>query len=611
MNYLLVMPSGISRSQDQYFHVFSVGIAYISACLKNAGFRVFTANLDFLGGDTYSIMEDLLLSNDIDVVGTGGLSRDCNKVRELLQIARTINPNVITVVGGGLISADPEPAMHVLDADIGVIGEGEETMCQLASALDNGLAYYNIPGLIFKNKNNGLTITEPRKQAAPLDSIPFPDYDGFDYSKFVDATGIAVIACSRSCTHACTFCYRPAGQKYRQRSLKDIMNEIDVQISRYHPKVVVLTDNVFASSKQRVLEFCESIKERNISWGCSLHVSDVADLDMLEQMKAAGCCSINYGLESGDNSVLKSMRKGSTVEQIERALENIWKADIHLQANFIFGDINETKETMTNTINFFNKHKTKFLFCLDPIIAFPGSRIYKYACNNGFIKSKEQFLRDNCPVINISKLTDTEFKEMLSLITELRLSPRVPVGSYDIDRIESDGQCRIEYSCRKCGIHRYVDLQFWYSVDIICPSCGAVNHVDPLGKALHLPDVFFANLCADETVALWGAGGIYSKLIHKYGPLSSKTFSLVDSNTSLQGLTIFEKKVDSPDLIAAKSIRTVIITALSRKYDIYDILRSNYPSVERILIPDFDITKEGIVPILQPFNGRQQAMMND
>jgi hypothetical protein len=500
--------------------------------------------------------------------------------------------------------------MHVLEADIGVIGEGEITICELAGALDNGLAYNKIPGLIIKDSNNVLNTTPIRKEAPPIDSLPFPDLDGFDYASFVKATGLAVIACSRSCTHACTFCYRPAVQKYRQRSLGNIFMEIDSQISGYHPKVISLNDNVFASSKQRVLEFCEQIKERNISWVCSLHVSEAADLDMLQQMKAAGCCSVNYGLESADNSVLKSMRKGSTVEQIERALDNIWKADIHLQANFIFGDINETKETVTNTITFFHKHKTRFQFCLDPIIAFPGSRIYKYACSNGLIKDREEFLRNNCPVINISKLSEPDFKEMLGLITELRLSCRVPNGSVHIVNIRNNGECEVECSCRKCGVQRSIVLQFWYSRDLVCESCGTVNHVDPFENALHLTEPFFAHLPLTETVVLWGAGGIYCKLIQKYDFLSSKRFLLVDANKSQQGLSLCKKEILSPDVISQNNIKTVVVTALSRKDEIYATLRSSYPSVEQPLIPSFNITKEGIVPVLEPLNDRPSTTIN-
>ena len=145
MNYLLVMPKKLSTGASTTSIIFPLGIAYVSAALKQAGYRAFTANLDFPEGDNYSILRELMLANHIDVVCTGGLSLDCHKIREVIDIARKINPKIITVVGGGIISSDPETAMRVLDADIGVIGEGEHTMCELANALDNGETYGNVP----------------------------------------------------------------------------------------------------------------------------------------------------------------------------------------------------------------------------------------------------------------------------------------------------------------------------------------------------------------------------------------------------------------------------------------------------------------------------------
>ena len=126
------------------------------------------------------------MANHIDVVCTGGLSLDCHKIKEVIDIARKINPKIITVVGGGIISSDPEIAMRVLDADIGVIGEGERTMCELAHALDNGETYSDVPGLIYRDANHALIKTTPRKEIADLDSIPFPDFDGFNYGQWVE-----------------------------------------------------------------------------------------------------------------------------------------------------------------------------------------------------------------------------------------------------------------------------------------------------------------------------------------------------------------------------------------------------------------------------------------
>ncbi|HYA42715.1 MAG TPA: radical SAM protein, partial [Syntrophobacteraceae bacterium] len=596
MNYLLVMPK--SLASIEHFNIFPIGLAYVSASLKSCGFSVYTANLDYVEGDTDSALNKLITDNDIDVICTGGLSRDCHKLREIIDTARRIKSDIISIVGGGVISSDPQPAMRVLGADIGVIGEGEITICELARALDNDQPYESISGLIYRDKNNGLVTTSPREEIADIDSIPFPDFEGFDYEKWVKSANAGLILTDRSCPFNCTFCYHPTGSKYRQRSLDNIFKELDYQVQRYGIETVGLSSELFSINKDRVIDFCNRIMKHHISWGCCLRVPDV-DADLLSRMKASGCVNVCMGLESADNSILKSMRKNITVEQIERALTLTHEAGINIESGFIFGDINETKETVANTLNFWHRHKDVHYMNLTMIYVFPGSYLYRYACERGIIKDREQFLRDGCPLINVSKLTDSEYRDVTSLITELRLHPHVPVKSSQIASIESGGECNTESFCRKCGAPSETSVMFWYGKEIRCPACGLINFVDPFQNALHLEDAFIAQLPVDRNIVLWGAGGVYYKLMGKYPVLASDRFLLVDKNPAQQGLTICGKKIHSPDIIVQDNIRTVVITALSRKEEIRATLESDYHTVEIVLVPDFDILELGIVPVLK------------
>lgn len=530
MNYLLVMPKKLSTGANTTSIIFPLGIAYVSAALKQAGFHVFTANLDFPEGDIYSILQEVMLANSIDVVCTGGLSLDCHKIKEVIDTARKINPKIITVVGGGIISSDPETAMRVLDADIGVIGEGERTMCELARAIDNGEKYGNVQGLIYRDTHT-LIRTTPRKEIADLDSIPFPDFDGFNYGQWVSFFGGAgALLSDRSCPFRCTFCFHPTGEKYRQRSLDNIFKEIDHQVQNYHLTSIGLTSELFATAKQRVLEFCDRIRSYNISWSCCLRVPDV-DSDLLRKMRESGCNLVCYGLESADNSILKSMRKGITVEQIKRALDLNYEAGISSEAsNFIFGDINETAETVATTMKLWWQYNRKTHINLSLIQTYPGTYLYEYACKNGIITDKEQFLRNGCPIINVSKLSGDEFHELTSLIAELRMHPHVPAESLQIMEMQENGNCKIEYVCRKCGTRNFTNARFWYTETCHCSSCGIKNEVDAFEVASCDQDAFFANLPADSTVALWGAGGIYYKLIHQYSGLAAERFPLLDVN---------------------------------------------------------------------------------
>jgi len=600
MNYLLVMPKDLSTGASTTSKMFPLGIAYVSASLKQGGYSVYTANIDFPERDTYSVLQEMLTKHQIDVLCTGGLSLDCHKIKELLDIAQEIKPEIITVVGGGIISSDPETAMRVLDPDVGVIGEGEITMCELAHALNNDNSIKDVPGLIYWDKERTLITTSRRKEIKDLDSIPFPDLDSFNYGEWVNSFGgSGMILSDRSCPMRCTFCFHLAGEKYRQRSIDNIFAEIDYQYKKYGLNHLVLNSELISTNKQRVEEFCERIKKYNITWSGCLRVTCV-DAELMHKMKDSGCYEICFGLESADNSVLKSMRKNITVEQIANALDLAYEVGIHTDAcNFIFGDINETTETVKNTLDFWWRYNYKTHINLNRIQTFPGTYLYEYACKNGIITDKEKFLKDGCPVVNVSRLNETEFHELTSLITELRLHTHVPAKTVHIEDISENGCCRLDFSCRRCDSKNFTQSLFWHTETCKCTHCGAKNEVDTIRGAFWDQEVFFSNLPTNSSIGLWGAGGIYYKLIHNLNELKSDRFILIDANTEWKGLSICNKIINSPQTLDNDNMQTVIITALSRKDEIYANIRSNYPSVKQILIPAFDITPKGIVPVLR------------
>jgi DNA-directed RNA polymerase subunit RPC12/RpoP len=234
------------------------------------------------------------------------------------------------------------------------------------------------------------------------------------------------------------------------------------------------------------------------------------------------------------------------------------------------------------------------------ISVFPGSFLYKYACETGIIQDRQKFLLDGCPLVNVSKLTQEEYRDLTSRITELRLHPHVPAGKVTIHAINPDGECETEFICRKCGVATKLMASFWFGREIRCPACGLTNFIDPFQDARHLPEDFYAHLPDDRSIVLWGAGGIYYKLMQKYASLSSPRFILVDANPSLHGLSICNKEVHAPGFISQANIQTVIITALSRKHEIQATLREKYPSVKNFLIPSFDLKDDRVVPVLRP-----------
>jgi hypothetical protein len=174
-------------------------------------------------------------------------------------------------------------------------------------------------------------------------------------------------------------------------------------VSRYQIDYLCLADELFARKPERMKAFCEGMRRHGIRWWAQFRVDDVTP-DMMGVLKDGGCDIMSFGLESADNRVLRSMRKGTTVEQIERALKMVYDAGISMEGAFIFGDLAETWETAQNTLQWWREH-AQYKINLNVISVYPGSHLYQYACEHGIIRDRVQFLRDGCPHVNVSKLT--------------------------------------------------------------------------------------------------------------------------------------------------------------------------------------------------------------
>lgn len=597
MNYLIVMPKGSSRGETTNSVIFPMGTAYISAYLKSKNHAVHTANLEYANASTEDALAALIQQHDIDAICIGGLSRDYQKIHEVVATAKLLKPQIHTIVGGGIISADPEPAMRAIDADIGIIGEGELTMGELAKALDTGTSYENILGIIYR-RGDDLVTNSARSEIKDLDALPFPDLKGFDYARYVKDTGGGLIVGSRSCTHKCTYCFHPSGQVYRQRSLDNIFQELDYQYTNFGVRSFGFSDELFASKKSRVKDFCERIKKYNVSWAVGLRVRNV-DLEMLKQMKDSGCATICYGLESADNTVLQSMRKNITVEHINNALDLTYEAAINVDCQFIFGDIMETPESVERTLAFWRKENQRTQINLNMIIAYPGTFLYKYACDNGIITDREQFLKDGCPLVNVSKLTNEEYQALFSRTEELKLHSHTLAKAIDIREIDDHGVCSVDVKCRRCNHGFTHTLPFWFKVAVNCPNCNLNNEIEPISAADVSISRFTRNLPTAGEVVIWGAGGIYYKLSELFPFFNNSRFSLVDSDRKKQGLSLCGHTVEDPRIILAKSIEVVLVTAVSRIQDIYSEIIANYPSVKAILVPSHEYTQGRVIPTLE------------
>ncbi len=427
-NVLLVVPRYFSTPVCGY--IMPLGILYVSSALKESGVcNVFTLNLNHQEEDDRIVLERIIKENNIDIVGSTGISGQFIEVYPLFKLIKQIKPDIITLIGGGMVTADPIPVMDAFEglADYGAIGEGEVTDAELIHALAHGIDPATVKGLIFKRDGEWL-ITERRPDTMDLDSIALPDFKGFDYDKYLETNGeivdgvkfspVAIVG-GRSCKYNCTFCFHPSGSRYRQRSLDSIFSEIDYLLANYKVNYIALREELFASDEQRVLDFCERIKDYPLLWSIQLRVDSVTP-NMVKVLKESNCRYVFLGIESADNEILKSMRKKITIEQVEYALDLTINGGLDTRSTIILGDAIESPESARRTIDWWKAHKHRSAIDIGMIIAFPGSTLYKQARKNGRIPDPVKFLHDGCPIINLSsRMTNEEYVSLAKEIENL------------------------------------------------------------------------------------------------------------------------------------------------------------------------------------------------
>lgn len=398
-----------------------IGLAYVVAAMKHAGHEVDCLNLTL--GDTLEIPRE-----EYSVVATGGLA--CH-YRELQCIAREAKKaGAVLVMGGGIITSEPELMIRALEVDYGVIGEGEDTILDLLACIEQGTDPGSVASIGFV-KDGAFQLTPSRGPILDLDRLPFPDYESFGLERALelmrpsdfwqrdifDYPRVYTVVSSRSCPYQCTFCYHPLGNKYRQRSIDNVMNELKAAIPRHRINIVEIADELFSHNEERLVEFCAKFKEYiatlpwEIVWFCQLRVDKLKE-EHLDMLIDANCHFVSFGFESYSAEILKSMKKHITPEQIHRAVHLVLERRLSMIAAFIFGDRAETQKTYRETLSFWKEHaQAGILMAL--VMPFPASELYLHCIERGLIKDRLDFIADHLfDPRNMTAMSDDEYFRM-------------------------------------------------------------------------------------------------------------------------------------------------------------------------------------------------------
>lgn len=347
----LVYPYFQPSNDNSIFRFPPLGLGYLAACLKANGVSVELVDCTFASEE--EALERVRRSQPRII----GVQAMFSMKEKSLQLARLLRKDCeLLVAGGPLPTSNPEGFLSSFD--VVVIGEGEHTMLELVRAVQNGTDLAGVAGIAFKEKGE-VRFTPSRGFIEDLDNVPFPSREMFDnqaykdyYSRNYGYTTTSVIT-SRGCPFQCDFCSRPVfGSRFRSRTAANVAQEVEAVRDMGYGRIW-FADDCFTLDRKRLLSICDELVRRRISvgWECLSRV-DTVDLAVAEKMKKAGCVRVFFGVESGNDSILKIMRKQATVKQARDAVNVFRKVGVQTGAFFILGYPGEDDGTVLETVNF-------------------------------------------------------------------------------------------------------------------------------------------------------------------------------------------------------------------------------------------------------------------
>lgn len=367
-----------------------LGLGYIASYLRK-----------YLNFDSIAIVDkekDILMAikqHNPEIVGISAVTPKMGSAMEIGNLVKT-KLDLPVILGGVHITCLP----HTLPKyfDVGVLGEGEETILELMTIYEKlggfpidklkevkGIAYHN---------NENVVINERRELTKNLDSIPFPARDlfkmeehylqprrSYSYKSFGRGTHILT---SRGCPFKCVFCSSSQYWKIiRYHSPAYVVEEMKELVEKYKVETICIFDDLFAADVKRLEEIVRLMKKEKLnemlSFRCYTRVNFMINEKICKLMKEMGIKDVTLGFESGSQKILSYLKKDTTtVEQNREAAQVARKHSFNVQGCFMIGSPNETKDDMIMTLKFIRENPVDSIdLCVT--CAFPGTELWEWA----------------------------------------------------------------------------------------------------------------------------------------------------------------------------------------------------------------------------------------
>ena len=338
-----------------------LGLCYLSAMVRKAGYGAAVIDAPAFDMELNAAITEIKKFRT-DIIGVTATTASIIRASELASAIRQSGITARLIIGGPHVSALPQRTLQEFrEFDIGVINEGEYTIVEIIECLKNDRPLSGIRGLVYR-EGDEICVTPPRELIKNLDELPMPAWDmipdlAVHYKpaphSFYQLPSSSLMT-SRGCNGKCTFCARPfMGEKYRSNSPEYTLDMIDHLVNGYGIRDIMFYDDNFLLDRNRVIKICEEIMRRgyNISWSC-LARTDVMPDDFFSLIHKSGCWQIAYGIESGDQGILNTLKKHARLDRVEEMIRKANEAGINTRGYFMIGCPGETKQTIEKTIHF-------------------------------------------------------------------------------------------------------------------------------------------------------------------------------------------------------------------------------------------------------------------
>ncbi len=373
-----------------------LGLGYLAAVLEKNNYQVDVIDCQLLKLSLEDFKSEIT-KRQPDVVGVTSSTLTYQSALKLVKIAKEACPNCITIAGGPHVTFWDDKALEECpELDIVVRREGENTVLELAQRVEAGKSYSDVLGTTVR-KDGKIVKNPDRPYIEDLDGLPFPARHLWPMDRLREYEDVLYLTTSRGCVYWCEFCttVRMHGRKYRMRSPKNVVDELEFLNKTYGMKKFTFCDDAFTVDQPRTEALCSEILNRGlkIQWNCGTRV-DMITKDLLVKMKDAGCISVWFGVESGTQQVLDAMKKGISPDLTIKVLGWVRELGLKPVPNVILGFPGETKKSAWKTIKFIEKIAPDDVGFYNVATPFPGTPMYDMVKEKGWLRVTDFDLYD-------------------------------------------------------------------------------------------------------------------------------------------------------------------------------------------------------------------------